>query len=348
MSTSNLLRSDAAPGAQLRPSDVNTAMVHLYRAEITRANNWRNRLDVTTNWALISTGAAISFAFSQTITHHSVIILNTLLITLFLFIETRRYRYYELWSYRVRLMETDYYAAMLAAPHVPDPEWAGKLAESLLHPQFPISIWEALGRRLRRNYLWIYIVLLGAWFAKLLLYPEAIESWDQLTTRARIGVAPGWLIMGIVLAFYALLIILAAATRRLRHSVGEVFPRYGESKPVQEKKPAPASDPQVQTQAPTERPYPLLAIVTAHDLPPIVDAIRVQFDRAVTQLDPNNTTGTQASLLLPVAVTEIAALKALVKAADANGVVVVIPANDLFTQSATIQEAAQASQRESE
>src|SRR3954453_13286323 len=141
-------------GSQVRPSEVNTAIVHLYRAEITRANSWRSRLDVTTNWALLSTGAAISFAFGQQVTHHSVIILNTLLITLFLSIEARRYRYYELWSYRVRVIEADFYAALLVPPFRPDPELSGKLAESLLNPQFPISIWEALGRRLRRNYLW--------------------------------------------------------------------------------------------------------------------------------------------------------------------------------------------------
>jgi uncharacterized membrane protein len=43
-----------------------------------------------------------------------VILLNTLLITL-LFLEARRYRYYELFASRVRLMETDF-SPMLATP----------------------------------------------------------------------------------------------------------------------------------------------------------------------------------------------------------------------------------------
>ncbi|MCA0452523.1 MAG: DUF2270 domain-containing protein [Chloroflexi bacterium] len=219
----NQSQSHIPSTADLRPSDVNTAMVHLYRAEMTRANSWRSRLDVTTNWALISTGAAVSFAFSQTVTHHSVIILNTLLITLFWVIETRRYRYYELWSYRLRLMERDFYAPLLATATMPNPEWTRKLGESLLHPQFTISNWEALGRRLRRNYLWIYLVLFGSWFAKLMLYLEGIESWGQLVSRARIGVAPGWLVMAIVLIFYAGLVVMAVGTYHLRQSVGEVF-----------------------------------------------------------------------------------------------------------------------------
>jgi uncharacterized membrane protein len=325
--------------ASLRPSDFNTAMVHLYRAEITRANSWRSRLDVTTNWALLATGAAISFAFSQENTHHSVVILNTLLITLFLFIEARRYRYYELWSYRIRLMETDFYAAMLVSPFSPDPDWAHKLAESLLNPHFTISSWEALGRRLRRNYLWIYLVLLSTWFAKLLLYPEAITSWNELVTRARIGIAPGWLVMAVVLAFYALVVLVAFVTRNLRDSAGEILPRYGESNPVKIQAPA-TVDPQMNVSVEPAKTYPLLAIVTADELDLIAAEIRSQFKRPATQLDPNNTTGTQASLLLPVTVTEIAALKTLVKQRDERGVVVVIPASDVFQQSATIHQAA--------
>ncbi|MBU1877465.1 MAG: DUF2270 domain-containing protein, partial [Chloroflexi bacterium] len=61
-------------GYSLQPSEFTTAMVHLFRAEVQRANVWRQRLDTTTNWAVITTGAAISIAFSSA-THHGVIIL---------------------------------------------------------------------------------------------------------------------------------------------------------------------------------------------------------------------------------------------------------------------------------
>jgi len=325
-------------GTQLRTSDVNTAMVHLYRAEVTRANSWRSRLDVTTNWAILSIAAAVSFAFSQPETHHSVIILNALLTTVFLFIEARRYRYYELWSYRVRLMETDFYAALLVPPFSPDADWAKKLAENLLHPQFTISIWEAVGRRLRRNYVWIYLMLLIAWLAKLLLYPASIESWEQIITRARMGIVPGWLVMSIVVIFYASLLVVALATRGLRQAAGEIFPRYG---PREEPKKPAAVDPQMDVQPAPSKPYPLLAVVNSEQLDAIAAAISAQFKRDPTRLDPNNTTGTQATLLLPVAVTEIPTLKALVKELDAQGVVVVIPADEVFSHSAIIEKAAQ-------
>ena len=34
-----------------------TALAHFYRAEIQRSNTWRNRLDATTNWAVVTGGA---------------------------------------------------------------------------------------------------------------------------------------------------------------------------------------------------------------------------------------------------------------------------------------------------
>jgi len=140
-------------------------------------------------------GAALSFAFAQPSTHHGVIILLNALITLFLFLEARRYRYFELWSYRVRLLETDFYAAMLMPPFKPRPDWSKNLAQSLMNPQFPITMWEAVGRRLRRTYIWIYLILGIAWLAKLLLYPEGLHTVEQLFERAAMGALKGWMVI---------------------------------------------------------------------------------------------------------------------------------------------------------
>src|SRR5581483_3187748 len=51
-------------GYDLRPQDFTTAMVHFYRGEIQRANTWRNRLDTTRNWAIVTTAGVISFALA--------------------------------------------------------------------------------------------------------------------------------------------------------------------------------------------------------------------------------------------------------------------------------------------
>ncbi len=123
-------------GYKLRASEFTTAMVHFFRAEIQRANVWRSRLDTTTNWAVVTTGVAVSVAFAQQ-GNHIVILMNLVLITLFLTIEARRYRYYELWSYRVRLMETDFFAAMLVPPFHPSADWAEGLAELFAASGFP-------------------------------------------------------------------------------------------------------------------------------------------------------------------------------------------------------------------
>jgi uncharacterized membrane protein len=81
-------------GYQLKASEFTTAMVHFFRAEVARANVWRQRLDTTTNWAVITTGASISLAFTESEISHIVVMLNLLLVTVFLLIEARRYRYY--------------------------------------------------------------------------------------------------------------------------------------------------------------------------------------------------------------------------------------------------------------
>lgn len=213
-------------GYALRSAEFNTAMVHLYRAEIQRANTWRNRLDATTNWAIITASAVITFALSDETRHHAIILFALALLGIFWFIEARRYRYYELWSLRTRLMETDFFAAMLVPPFAPSPTWAETLAESLRHPHFTISMWEALGRRLRRNYLAIFGVMLGVWVFKLVSQPAMPQTWEQFVARAHIGPLSGAVVLtSVVLAFLALS-ALAVGTLGMQQAVGEVLPAY--------------------------------------------------------------------------------------------------------------------------
>ncbi|MBI5302540.1 MAG: DUF2270 domain-containing protein [Chloroflexi bacterium] len=212
-------------GRDLKTGEFNTAFVHFYRAEIQRSNVWRTRLDATTNWAIITAGAAISFSLSSPDHHHGVIIINLILIALFLFIEARRDRYYELWAYRTRLMEENFFAAMLVPPYEPAADWATKLAESLRHPQFPISLWEALGRRFRRNYSWIFLTLVASWVLKNVTQPTSITSWEAFVPRSAIGPIGGEIVIGVMAAFLALFFGMGLLTVPMRRSVGEVFDR---------------------------------------------------------------------------------------------------------------------------
>jgi uncharacterized membrane protein len=194
----------------LTPTEFNTAMVHLYRGEVGRANTWRMRLDGTTNWAVLTTGATLSFAFSSDKNTHVMILINSLLIMFFLYIEARRYRFYDLWRSRVRLMETEFFAEMLTPATLEEVEdWRQILADDLLHPHFSVSMWEALGRRLRRNYIWIFAVLAISWVVKIIIHPTTPHSWAELLDRVRIGPIPAWFVLLIGVIFNTFVFILA-------------------------------------------------------------------------------------------------------------------------------------------
>jgi uncharacterized membrane protein len=201
-------------------------MVHFYRGEVQRSNTWRNRLDTTTNWAVITAGATLSFVFSSTQNPHFVIPINSVLVAFFLFMEARRYRYYEIWSSRVRVLETGYFAQLLSSQPAIDKEWAQHLASDLITPHFTISEWEAVGRRLRRNYLWIFVLLAVSWNLKVYLHPRPAISFDEFLERASVGIVPGSAIFIAGVIFNLGLFIFAIATVRLREATGEVLPRH--------------------------------------------------------------------------------------------------------------------------
>ena len=141
--------------------------------------------------------------------------------------EARRYRYYEIWSSRVRVIETGYFAQMLSPDGVPrDQDWASHLASDLLTPHFTISEWEAIGRRLRRNYLWIFMLLALSWNLKVYLHPEPARNFDVFIQRATVGLVPGWIVFLIGFLFNAAVFIFAIGTLKLREATGEVLPRH--------------------------------------------------------------------------------------------------------------------------
>ncbi|MBX7173118.1 MAG: DUF2270 domain-containing protein [Pyrinomonadaceae bacterium] len=210
---------------KLSTQDFNTAMIHFYRGEVQRSNVWRGRLDATTNWAVITAGATLSFVFSSPDNPHFAIPINSILVSIFLFMEARRYRYYEVWASRVRVLETGYFAPMLSHQTIPpDKEWADHLSADLVTPHFTISEWEAIGRRLRSNYLWIFILLALSWTLKVYIHPFPAPTMEAFVQRAQVGLAPGWLVIAVGMFFNILLTVLAVATMRLKDASSEVLP----------------------------------------------------------------------------------------------------------------------------
>ena len=220
-------QSPAGLMRRMTPAEFNTAMIHFYRGEVQRSNTWRNRLDTTTNWAVITAGATLSFVFSSPNNPHFVIPINSILVAIFLLMEARRYRYYEIWSSRVRILETGYFAGLLMPESRPaDESWAEHLAADLTTPHFTITEWEAVGRRLRRNYLWIFALLALSWNLKVYLSPLPARDFDVFIDRATVGIVPGWIVFVVGIVFNAAVAVFAIGTVRLREATGEVLPKH--------------------------------------------------------------------------------------------------------------------------
>lgn len=82
-----------------------TAVAHFYRGEISRMISWRDRLDVTTNWAIGAVAAMLSISLSSPDSHHAVLLFAMLIVYILLVIEARRYRFFHVYRCRVRMLE---------------------------------------------------------------------------------------------------------------------------------------------------------------------------------------------------------------------------------------------------
>jgi len=204
----------AVPPMPSTASEYITALAHYHRAEIARMAGWRDRIDRTTNWAITGSGAMLSVSLSSPSSHHGVLLFTMLLVTLFLIIEARRYRFFDVYRARVRLIERNYFSPLFAAGKPVDPEWARKLAHSLDHPKFKISFYDAMSRRLRRNYFWIFLMMLLAWVLKLSTPSlqevdagrDVVTSLREVVSNASLGFLPGWFVLGAVALFYGWLV----------------------------------------------------------------------------------------------------------------------------------------------
>jgi uncharacterized membrane protein len=66
------------------------ALAHLYRGEVYRSTVWRTRLDSSTNWAVVTTGIALSATYSSSQASPLPMVLVGLLVSVFLLFEARR------------------------------------------------------------------------------------------------------------------------------------------------------------------------------------------------------------------------------------------------------------------
>ena len=188
---------------------------------------WRDRVDRTSNWAITVVAAMLSLSLSSPTAHHGVLLFAMLLVLLLLWIEARRYRFFDVYRARVRKLERHYFSQVFAPAGKPGSDWIRLLGQDLREPQFLMSHRTAMSRRLRRNYIWMFLILLLAWVLKIAtpklqqegVQLELVRSFREIVENAAFGPAPGWAVLIAVAAFYG---ALAYITLQANADAGEL------------------------------------------------------------------------------------------------------------------------------
>ncbi len=206
----------------LTRSEYISALVHLYRGELYRANAWRIRLDNTTNWAVLTTAGLLTFAFGNANPSHWVLLLGSGLITVFWAFESRRFRFADVWRSRVRKIEENFYGPILRRDlDSPMARWGELVAHDLFQPSFKITRLMALRARLVRNYWAIYLVLFAAWGLHVITKPTPATTWGELRSHLTEGMLSWWVPVGLAGGFLACLMALTIFAPRAAHTSTE-------------------------------------------------------------------------------------------------------------------------------
>ena len=197
-------------------------LVHFYRAVVGHMDVWRQRMDATTNWATATTAAMVTFSFSAPESPHFMLLLAVGFDAMFLFMESRRYQIFDLWRRRFRLLNRYVVAPALGTEPGIDPAAQAAALRGIgvelgrLVPH--LSLTQAVGYRIRRNYGYVFTLVTIAWVLKLSVHPTGAATAAEIVGRASIGVLlPGPLVFGIVAAtmVVATALALAAPTERM-------------------------------------------------------------------------------------------------------------------------------------
>ena len=200
-----------------------SVMVHFYRGEVQRSTSWRQRLDATTNWSVLTTAALLSFTFAAEEEYaHVILLLTSLIILAYLSIEARRFRYFEVYRARVRMLEENFLIPVITRQlESPMGSWREMVAMDLDLPKYKTTFLEAMGFRLRRNYLLIFGIIIGGWTIKLSMHPEFVTSWAEFWGRMGFGPFPSWVVAVGGAIFYGGLFLLMWWARHLHGGVPE-------------------------------------------------------------------------------------------------------------------------------
>lgn len=195
-----------------------SALVHLYRGELARANLWRARLDTTTNWAVLTAMGLLSYAFGSTGSSHASLLVGMVMVVHFLLLEARRYRVCDVWNSRLRMIEENFYGPILTRDLAsPRGHWGELVAADLLHPCYKITYLEAVRARLIRNYGALLGLLLAAWLVKIWIRAEGPLGADTALDNAAFGPVPGLAVLALVALLYGAALAVLLFVRRVDH-----------------------------------------------------------------------------------------------------------------------------------
>jgi uncharacterized membrane protein len=145
------------------------------------------------------------------------------IVSIMLWIEARRYRFYDAFRARVRMLEAHFLVPIVAQnDSLLQGEWQKLVCEDLLLPSFKISAFEAVGRRLKRNYAFIFMIILVAWITKIFLHARpSITSWNSFYDALAVGTSiPSGLVAFI---FAGTFVVVSAVTiYTARRTTGEI------------------------------------------------------------------------------------------------------------------------------
>lgn len=188
---------------------VNNVLTHFYRGEVQRANTWRVRLDETPNYAIVLTAALITWTFSSPQHTHLLLLLAGLIIFAFLYIESRRYRIYEVFRSRVQILEQNFLSQMLNPGCEINRDWVKMLAGDLSKPRHKVSLLHAISHRLHRVYIWLFMTIYITWILKIYLHPVVADSFSKMMERSGIGYISGRAVFMTVSGIIFLVVVLA-------------------------------------------------------------------------------------------------------------------------------------------
>jgi uncharacterized membrane protein len=213
-------QSDVAPAdyehEPITRQEYIAAMVHFYRGELQRTLEWRKRMDTTTHWALLTTVGIVTFSFSNPHYAQETLITGMYANFMFLMHESRRFRFFDMWRSRLRMVEENFYGPIMRRdPHSPIQDWGDQVAEDLLHPKFKITRLQAMRARLKRNYSYIYVFLLLAYLGRAFLLPSTGIP-VTLPGLFSIGPIPWWIPLALVAGLYSFLVGLMLFTPNVR------------------------------------------------------------------------------------------------------------------------------------